>query len=97
MRVLTEGAAFGTDPLQISNETLNIILFILTDALNMHMAFVCIGTLFSRHTYTHSVRQIQNKPSDPYITSLVGGGQSHSCYSAETDHSSVGLKSVWST
>ena len=68
---LTGGGAFRTDPLRIS--TLNKILFIMTDALNIHMAFVCIGTLFSphththTHTHTHSVRQTHNKPSDPRV------------------------------
>lgn len=31
------------------------ILFILTDALNIHMAFVCIGTLFHSHTHTQTL------------------------------------------
>lgn len=51
-RGLAGGGAFRTDPLRISEETLKkIILFILTDALNIHMAFVCIGT-FSGHTHS---------------------------------------------
>lgn len=60
VRGLIGAGAFRRDPLQITKETINIILFIVTDALNIHMDFVCISTSFSRHTHTHSVWYIMS-------------------------------------
>lgn len=96
-KALTGGGAFSTDPPRMSEETLNIILLILTDALDIHTAFVCIGTLLRHtHTHTHSVRQTHNKPTDPLMAER-GMDRIIPVILFKAYLSSAGLKSVCNT